>query len=62
MTGDKLRKCPRCQGTTWDPDGGDCRICGVTGVVREDGMPVDYETASDYLDWLDEQKAYKRKW
>ena len=57
----QMRKCPRCHGSTWDPNGGDCKVCGATGVVRDDGKPVEYEEASDYIVWLNEQEN-KRKW
>jgi hypothetical protein len=41
--------CPRCQGSTWDPDGGDCRVCGATGALTTKGKPVDYEDAADFI-------------
>ena len=49
--------CPRCHGSTWDPDGGDCRVCGGTGALTNKGEYVEYEEASDFVRHLNEARS-----
>jgi hypothetical protein len=49
--------CPRCHGSTWDPDGGDCRVCGATGALTTKGEWVDYDEASRFIRRMDENRS-----
>jgi hypothetical protein len=60
VSSNKLIRCPRCQGSTWDPKGGDCHVCGATGVVKENGNLIDYETASDFISRLNDQEQRRK--
>jgi DnaJ-class molecular chaperone len=48
--------CPRCHGSTWDPNGGDCHVCDATGVLTSRGERVSYEEASDFIRRVEEQR------
>ena len=49
--------CPRCHGSTWDPDGGDCRTCGGTGALTAKGEYVEYDEASRFVRHINETES-----
>lgn len=57
MSSNDLFRCPRCQGSTFDPDGGDCQVCHATGALRGRASElVDYEEAAEFIRQQDEER------
>lgn len=56
-----LIKCPRCQGSGWDPDGGKCQTCrGAQVICASDAAPASYDDAKEFFDeYYTRRVAYK---
>jgi hypothetical protein len=56
-----LIKCPRCQGSGWDPDGGECQVChGARVICASNAVPASYDDADRFFDEVYNRRiAYK---